>query len=191
MNATLPCMSDVRIRFAAAADAAKLSELKIDVWRETYEGLIPDRLLGSLDSSPHHDPAHWRGLLARPDRWTLVLEQDGRPAGFCHFGVNDGARPDHKGLVEALYLLPAAQGRGHGRRLMALAAEWLAGEGLVPVVVWLIDGNERAERFYRRLGARFLERRVAFEFEGRPIMELGFGWHDLTPLVGMKESRRP
>ena len=70
---------------------------------------------------------------------------------------------------------------------MAMAAGRLVQEALVPMVVWLLVGNERAERFYRRLGAEPLGRRVAFEFDGRPIVELGYGWRDLTPLAGMGE----
>lgn len=55
--------------------------------------------------------------------------------------------------VFALFVRPAHEGRGLGRRLLAEAERWLAAEGLAEV--WLVtdrDRSVRANGFYRYLG---------------------------------------
>jgi GNAT superfamily N-acetyltransferase len=79
-------------------------------------------------------------------------------------------------LVERLYLLRAAQRRGHGRRLMSLAAGVLAAHGLQPLTVWALECNLPARAFYEHLGGQPLPRRPVFEDSGTPIFEVGFRW---------------
>ncbi len=52
----------------------------------------------------------------------------------------------------AIYVHPAAWGRGVGSVLLRDALERLRGDGYADVVLWVIDGNRRAIAFYERFG---------------------------------------
>jgi GNAT superfamily N-acetyltransferase len=73
--------------------------------------------------------------------------------GVLGFGCT-GSAPDDPatGQLFAFYLHPDAWGRGHGARLHAGALDRLRRAGFVHARLWVLDGNERALRFYRRQG---------------------------------------
>lgn len=61
----------------------------------------------------------------------------------------------HTGNIWALFVDPAHEGRGHGRRLHDAMVGWLFAQGLQRL--WLsTDPKTRAEAFYRRAGWRFV-----------------------------------
>lgn len=166
-------MDDVALRDAVVEDAPLLAHIGVQSWRETYAGLLSAPLLAGLDRNPFHDVPHWQDLLARPRRHQRIwLVGTAEPVGLCHCGADE----DGGGTVERLYLLRAAQRRGLGRRLMCLAADILAGDGLRPLTVWTLECNRPAQAFYDRLGGRRLPRRPIFEDQGRPVFEVGFRW---------------
>ena len=57
------------------------------------------------------------------------------------------------GEVYAIYLLEEYQGRGIGYRLMCEACEKL--KTYDRIALWVLEGNEKAIRFYERFGFRF------------------------------------
>lgn len=79
-----------------------------------------------------------------------VCEVDGRIVGF-----SSGAAPigDRAASIWALFVLPEYEGRGIGKRLLALAVEWLFAEGATRIVLGTA-ASTRADGFYARLGWR-------------------------------------
>lgn len=71
-----------------------------------------------------------------------------------HFPPAFAAYPSHLHID----LLPRAQGRGQGRRMMEHLMEQLAARGSPGVHLGLSARNEQARRFYRKLGFEELER---------------------------------
>ncbi|GAB2459619.1 hypothetical protein GCM10027265_06000 [Jatrophihabitans fulvus] len=73
--------------------------------------------------------------------------------GFAAFGANrdDDADPG-TGELHAIYVDPAAWSTGVGRALMAAAVGGLRAHGDRAAILWVLVGNERAERFYSRAG---------------------------------------
>ena len=61
---------------------------------------------------------------------------------------------DEAGLGElyAIYVDPAAQGRGIGRALMDAAVRGLATRGFREAVLWVFEANAPARGFYERMG---------------------------------------
>ncbi len=88
----------------------------------------------------------------------LVSEVDGEIAGFTC------ANPQ-TGLIWALFVDPAHEGRGHGRGLLDAALAGLMAAGIVQAHLTTGAGT-RAERFYRRHGwretGRSLDENVVF-----------------------------
>jgi len=52
------------------------------------------------------------------------------------------------GELAAIYLLPQVWGSGVGRRLMLAAVNVLRDAGFAEAILWVLEGNERAQRFY-------------------------------------------
>ncbi len=89
-------------------------------------------------------PQMCEGYLERDGRgW--VCECDGAVVGFS-FAARDGS-------IWALFVDPAHEGLGIGRRLLALAVEWLFALGHLELVLDTAIGT-RAERFYAEQGWR-------------------------------------
>ena len=182
-------MCDATLRDATAADAPLLARIGVQSWRETYAGLLSQRLLDGLDGNPFHDRRYWQGVLAEPRlrQWVWIIERRRTPIGLCKFGSADDG--DDGGVVDRLYLLRPAQRQGLGRRLMAAAAHLLAMHDLQPLSVWTLECNQPARAFYERLGGRRLPRRPVFEDHGAPVFEVGFRWDRPESLGDVSGSR--
>jgi GNAT superfamily N-acetyltransferase len=101
------------------------------------------------------DEAQLRATLfgARPAAEVLVAE-DPEPVGFALFFTSYSTFLGKPGLyLEDLFVRPAARGRGHGLDLMAACAR-IAVERDYGRFEWsVLDWNEPALAFYRKLGA--------------------------------------
>jgi GNAT superfamily N-acetyltransferase len=141
----------VEVRVAALADARAIAQVQVDSWRSAYRGLLPADLLAALSVDGREQV--WRQVLetASPGSAVLVAEADGPPVvGF----VVVRPRPDapRVGELMALYVVPSAWRRRIGTLLHEAAVEHLARQGCERAELWMLDGNERAEAFYRARG---------------------------------------
>jgi ribosomal protein S18 acetylase RimI-like enzyme len=76
--------------------------------------------------------------------WVAKNEQNSI-VGFC-IAIKEALN----GHVQAIYVLPAYQGRGAGKRLMQAALNWLGDKK--PVTLSVATYNEKAIAFYQTLG---------------------------------------
>jgi GNAT superfamily N-acetyltransferase len=85
-----------------------------------------------------------------------VSALDGVVLGFAIAGPSrdQGEDVSVTGEVQALYVDPPAWRHGHGRRLMQAATAYLADRGHREAVLWVVQENRRAYRFYEALGWR-------------------------------------
>ena len=140
-------------------------------WQESYAGIVDAGYLARLSLEK------CEALARRYPENTWVAKLDGRVAGFACCG------PDREtpgaGEVYALYVLEAYQQQKIGWRLMRFCLEELA--GCRKIFVWVLAGNDKAIRFYERvgfrpdggekmltLGAPVKVRRMVLEREGAP-----------------------
>lgn len=90
----------------------------------------------------HFDPA------APADPQTLVAVAGARIVGFSSFGPTRDPDARGAGEIYALYVDPDHWSGGIGRRLLAETRHRLAEAGYTDAVLWVLRGNEAAERFY-------------------------------------------
>lgn len=141
----------MRIRPATPDDAPAIAAVHVASWQGAYRGQLPDEVLDGLDVERR--TAGWREFLTGEGQFTLVSEDDGRITGFAHGNAAREDNPDGKtGEVFAIYARPDAWGTGAGRELMTAAVEWLREAGYRDAVLWVLDGNARARRFYELAG---------------------------------------
>ena len=70
-------------------------------------------------------------------------------------------------------VLPSYRGKGLGRDLMVAAESLARAKGAREISLEVIEGNDRAQRFYERLG--YSHTRKFLTAEGRPVKFEGFG----------------
>ena len=143
------------VRAARAGDAAGLAEVHVRSWQAAYRGMVPQDHLDRMD--PAQRLPGWQQWLRdiRPPGAILVLDPgDGTVDGFVTVGASTEPDTDPAvvGVVMAFYLRPDRWGRGGGRELMAAAQDHLAGVGFAEAVLWVLDVNDRARRFYEAAG---------------------------------------
>ncbi len=86
---------------------------------------------------------------------TLVAELDGEVVGWVSFGENrDLDAAPQVGELRALFVRPAAWGRGAGSALVAGVIDGLRELGYREATLWSFDQNDRANAFYERHGFR-------------------------------------
>jgi ribosomal protein S18 acetylase RimI-like enzyme len=180
-------MSCHRIRAATPPDLPALAATNIACWRETYDALLPAAFLQDLEADSHCSLDHWRELVTR---WRILLvERDVEPdpareiAGFVLFADSSGTLPGFDAQIEKLHLRRSAQGLGLGRRLMQAAAGDLPAMGRHALVIWVIDRNEPAKRFYERLGGVRVGEPLSFTVGPLERHEIAFAWPRLDRLV--------
>ncbi|MGL4243138.1 MAG: GNAT family N-acetyltransferase [Beijerinckiaceae bacterium] len=162
----------IKIRMAEPADAERVAAIHDESWMEAYRGIIPGSHLDKMVQ--RRGPAWWQTAIAKGSR-IAVLDFDGMPIGYTSYGRNRAASLPYRGEIFELYLKPEFQGLGFGSRLFSAAKRELANHGYTSVVVWCLGENERAVRFYERLGGLLIGR--AHEKFGETSCErLAFGW---------------
>ncbi|GAA3777682.1 GNAT family N-acetyltransferase [Micromonospora maritima] len=170
-------MSDVIIRGATERDADALAVVHVRTWQETYCGKVPQEYLDQLD--PAHRRQGWRQWIQqdRPPAGTLVLdhERDG-VIGFINVSPSRDTDTDPQlvGEIVAVYLLPTFWGQGAGRLLMEAGMLRLAKAGYREIVLWVLETNGRARRFYEAGGWRADGSKKTDDSRGFPYVEVRY-----------------
>jgi ribosomal protein S18 acetylase RimI-like enzyme len=149
-----PTRSATIIRPATLDDARAIAGIHVRSWRAAYRGLVPAELLASL--SVERREAMWRTAVGSPDIAVLVADRDGAVVGFVEVGATHDLEgdPSTTGEVMAIYVDPDVYGQGAGRSLMEGAVDELGRRGFVRATLWVFTANDRARRFYERVGWR-------------------------------------
>jgi GNAT superfamily N-acetyltransferase len=157
-------MQDVRIRSATVDDVSLILTLIRGL--ADYERLAHEAVVTEADIR--------ESLFGeRPAAEVLVAEVGNDAAGFALFFHNYSTFLGRRGLyLEDLFVFPAYRGQGIGlalmRRLARLAIERQCGR----FEWWVLDWNESAIDFYRRLGARAMSEWTVYRLTGEPLARL-------------------
>ena len=105
------------IRRATAQDAPAIARIRIDAWRVTYRGLIPDAYLDGMQLD--QSVALWdRVLTARAnDTSVFVAEHDGEDVGFAAGNMLQEPRYELDAELSAVYVRREFQRAGIGHRI--------------------------------------------------------------------------
>jgi ribosomal protein S18 acetylase RimI-like enzyme len=173
----------LNIRAANLDDAVGIARVHIACWRETYVDILPDEMLAALDIDARANM--WASALSDPANFVSVLESAGEMVGFGACGDQRGPALRIAGYdseIVAIYLLRLTQGAGAGRNLMRHMAVWLAERGKKGLSLWVLDENQKARRFYERLGAEICGEREV-RLPQAVLKEVAYGWLDVRALT--------
>ncbi|ARU60715.1 hypothetical protein CBW65_06155 [Tumebacillus avium] len=106
----------------------------------------------ACSSQAFGDPEDWtRDLLTRtagPKRTAYIAERDGTPIAMIRVLRSEAAIADIHGFA----VLPAVQGHGYGRQILADTVQLLLQEGRTGINLDVVTENERALRLYESVG---------------------------------------
>ena len=162
------------MRPATPADADAIGRVQVETWRVAYQGLLPDDVIARFDVEARQ--RLWRDGLARvprPGSATFVAELDGEVVGFASVGRSREDEAETEGELYAIYLHPSRWDQGIGRALLERAEESMRAYGFERAILWVMEGNERGERFYRAAGWQHDGRKVD-AFQGVEVAELRY-----------------
>jgi GNAT superfamily N-acetyltransferase len=161
------------IRRATPDDAMAMAVMHVRAWQVAYRGIVPDPFLDTMD------------VAARAARYTLDRTGPGDPktwiavdgdrvlGGLSVSRSRDEDEPD-LGEVRSLYVHPDVWGTGVGRSLMVQGERLLVEDGFVEALLWVLEANPRARRFYEIGGWRPDGARKTFDIAGREIPEIRY-----------------
>ncbi|HEX4038223.1 MAG TPA: GNAT family N-acetyltransferase [Acidobacteriaceae bacterium] len=139
------------LRPAAPQDAIDVARVHVRSWQTAYRGLLPDVYLDQL--RPEDRAGRYDFATADPSKpFTVVAVEEGRIRGFATTAPARDADGPECGELFALYVDPERWRRGYGLALVAAARRRLAERGHCAAVLWMLEGNARADRFYRADG---------------------------------------
>lgn len=135
--------------------------MHVRAWQAAYRGQVPDAYLDQMDEE--QAGRRWtetltRGLgageaIGRDGTCTTLLLEDGDlVVGIASVGRARGEYPVGTGELWMINLVPEAWGSGLGRQLLAASVDELRWQGFSEAVLWVLDTNRRARRFYQRQG---------------------------------------
>jgi RimJ/RimL family protein N-acetyltransferase len=135
------------VRPATPADAHAIARIRFASWRATYGPLLPPDVWDDLDVDA------WASRTAQriADRTTsaLVAERAEVVGAFAMYGPCRDEDLAGAGEIYAIYAAPEHWSTGLGRALLPAA---VAAVGATPVVLWVLEDNPRARRFYEIAG---------------------------------------
>lgn len=155
------------IRPATAADLPLIGQLIRDLAeyeKLAHEVRFDEAVMGAKLFGP------------RPYAEVVIGELDGEPQGFALFFHNFSTFEGRPGIyLEDLFVRPGARGAGLGKALLSHLAA-LAIERDCARLEWsVLDWNEPAIGFYRKLGARLMDEWTVMRVDGAELAQLGAG----------------
>lgn len=115
-------------------------------WKHAYKNMIPQAY---LDSIP---PGQWVNIANKTGMNHLVVIEDGQMIGTAGFCRSRWEKYSDYGEIVSIYFLPAYMGKGYGRLLLNRCMEELKQCGYDKILLWVLEENHRARKFYEKNG---------------------------------------
>lgn len=154
----------LNIRAATAADLPLIAQFirdLADYEKLAHEVRFDDAVLGDRLFGP------------RPYAEVLIGEIDGVAQGFALFFHNFSTFEGKPGIyLEDLFVRPEARGSGLGKALLKALAALAVERDCARLEWWVLDWNDPAIQFYKKLGAKPMEEWTTFRVDGDALQEL-------------------
>ncbi|HUJ59491.1 MAG TPA: GNAT family N-acetyltransferase [Kofleriaceae bacterium] len=170
-------MARFAIREATVGDADGIARAHTASWQASYRGILPDVVLDRIDVGQRVETR--RRILRDRSVFQLVAYDltHGDIVGFCDAGP---ARRHvaAAGELYAIYLVQHAKRHGLGQDMLERVQAWLVASEMRSMIVWVLDNNQHARRFYEAMGGR-MGARLRTSVGGFPVTELSYVWDRL------------
>ncbi len=166
----------MKIRGATQSEFKVLADIHIESWKDSYSDVLPPEFLaGQIDIDLAE---HWNEIDMQNEDIILVAEEIsliGFVAVWC--------RPFP--FIDNLHVRPSHRSKKIGSQLMKAVAKGLIHNGHKTAYLWVFECNEKAIRFYERLGGVQKEQSIKTVF-GYDILSRKIEWDDLA-IIGQTQ----
>lgn len=136
---------------AGLADAAEIGYIHAMAWQAAYKGLIATSFLAGV--TPAKRAARFRQHYVTRKEQCYLFRVNGINAGLAFLGrARDEKLPATVGEIGAFYFLPAFWGSPNTHEAMRFCLAHLQVAGYHEVVLWVLEANWRARKFYEKTG---------------------------------------
>ncbi len=141
---------DITIQLAVFTDAPDIATVHMRSWEAAYKDIIPDEYIREKNSGRK---ALWKKILEGVNTTEYIIKKGGIIVGFIGMGVSrdeDANKETYE--LKGLYLLPEYFRQGIGTKAMEFVFSKARDLNMKTVIVWLLESNHNAEKFYEKCG---------------------------------------
>lgn len=175
MQAVFSSLSIARfaVRPATLADATEIARVQTASWQSSYRGILPDSILDTMD--PARRIGSRREILQDNGALNLVAYDTthGDIVGFANAGPSRRQGQPRVGELYEIYILDRAKRYGLGRELFEVVTEWCRSRHMATVVIWVLEANQHARRFYEAMGGQ-ISGRAHTTVRGFGVVEVSY-----------------
>ncbi len=187
---------DTGVREARAGDAARIADIHVESWRNTYRGIMPDSFLDGMSTA--RSRIGWDNTLASLTGGSKVFVHEDEAAvvnAFVHFGPGRDSAMPFPCEIYAIYVDLPGRGRGTGTKLLDACAKAAAAAGWNGMYLWAAAKNTYSSFYLKNGGERGAVKTK--KIAGTDVALEAFCWPDLkrhleravSPTDGRKPTR--
>ncbi|MCM1505844.1 MAG: GNAT family N-acetyltransferase [Ruminococcus flavefaciens] len=135
-------------------------------WKSGYKGILPQDYLESIPVG------RWAESVNRNGMHNLVAIENGHIIGTCGFCRSRWEKYSDYGEIVSVYFLPEYTGKGLGKCLLDRAVEELEKMGYKSIILWVLEENFKARRFYEKNGFIFSGEYMENIIGGKEVQEV-------------------
>ena len=161
----------ILIRKVKYDDIEQIVDINIKDWKKVYKGIIDDEILDKLDRNKKIEKRRKHYNVGN----VIVAEQDGILVGYCRYDDNtvyENTNIDSE--IIAIYVDFDKLGLGIGRKLVEYVLSDLKNKNKTKMVIWCLEKNDNARKFYEKMGGELINDEKYFEKEGKKYKEVGY-----------------
>lgn len=157
------------IRKVKYEDIEQIVDINIKDWKKVYKGIIDDEILDNLNRE--EKIKKWREHYNIGN--VIVAEENGTILGYCRYDDNVVyENTDIDSEIIAIYVDCDKLGNGIGKKLVEYVKTDLKNKNKTKMVIWCLEKNQNARKFYEKMGGNLLSDEKHFEKEGKKYKEV-------------------
>jgi len=143
----------VKIRHATLADVAAIHLLAEKIWWPTYQDILEKEQIGFM-LNLFYAEEKLRKQISSGEQSFLLLSENELPVAFAAFAADQ--ENEEVMVLEKIYCLPEAHGKGYGRELIEFVATQarLAGKSVLQLYV---HRENKARSFYEKMDFKVIK----------------------------------
>lgn len=162
----LNCINVRKIKYK---DIESVVDINIKDWQMAYKGIIEQSSLDNLNRNKKI--GKWRKHYNIGN--VIVAEKNEKILGFCRYSEKtETAECDCE--IIALYVDYENHEHGVGRKLVEYAINDLKEKGKSNMIIWCLEKNVEARKFYEKMGGIQINRNNIFSIDYIEYIEVGY-----------------
>lgn len=145
----------MQIRKVKREDLVEVAKIKVEAWQDSYKGIVDNNYLNNMDYK--RTAEKWEKNFN--DENFIVAIVDNQIVGFCRYGdrIDELERfIEYDGEIYAIYIKSDYKRRGIGRKFVNYAIQDLKKQGKKKVIIWCLEQNKGAKKFYSSINGKYL-----------------------------------